>query len=75
MVIDVFNPSVNLDDRRVNLVFLREILSPNSLSDLCLKIYFSDSYSDAEFIILNVSLYCKYCFLSALYTMFTTLQF
>ncbi|KAJ5114352.1 hypothetical protein NUU61_000111 [Penicillium alfredii] len=30
-----------------------------NLSDLCLKVYFSQDYSDAEFIILNLALYCK----------------
>ncbi|EAA66070.1 hypothetical protein AN0197.2 [Aspergillus nidulans FGSC A4] len=32
-------------------------LSSESLSDLCLKVYFSPEYSDAEFIIVNAALY------------------
>ncbi|KAL4758282.1 Zn(II)2Cys6 transcription factor [Aspergillus foveolatus] len=32
-------------------------LSPQSLSDLCLKVYFLPEYSDAEFIIVNAALY------------------
>ncbi|KAL4733991.1 hypothetical protein BDV11DRAFT_209783 [Aspergillus similis] len=36
---------------------LKMFLSPQSLSDLCLKVYFSPEYSDAEFIIVNAALY------------------
>ncbi|RDW70919.1 fungal specific transcription factor domain-containing protein [Aspergillus mulundensis] len=32
-------------------------LGPQTLSELCLKVYFSQGYSDAEFIILNAVLY------------------
>ncbi|KAI1360616.1 hypothetical protein F5Y08DRAFT_316942 [Xylaria arbuscula] len=32
------------------------LLTSGSLSDLCLKVYFSDQYTDAEFIILNAAL-------------------
>ncbi|KAI0383619.1 hypothetical protein F5Y04DRAFT_28965 [Hypomontagnella monticulosa] len=32
------------------------LLSSDSLSDLCLKVYFSDQYTEAEFIILNAAL-------------------
>ncbi|KAL4753692.1 hypothetical protein BDW72DRAFT_201388 [Aspergillus terricola var. indicus] len=35
----------------------KKFLSPQSLSDLCLKVYFSPEYSDAEFIIVNAALY------------------
>ncbi|KAJ5685628.1 hypothetical protein N7536_008247 [Penicillium majusculum] len=34
------------------------LLSPGSLSDLCLKVYFSSDYSHAEFIIINATLNC-----------------
>ncbi|PLB53981.1 hypothetical protein P170DRAFT_451884 [Aspergillus steynii IBT 23096] len=35
---------------------LSYFLGPRTLSDLCLKVYFSKVYSDAEFIILNASM-------------------
>ena len=35
-------------------------LSPRSLSDLCLKVYFSSDYSNAEFIIVNATLNCEH---------------
>ncbi|KAJ5766210.1 uncharacterized protein N7511_003826 [Penicillium nucicola] len=34
------------------------LLGPRSVSDLCLKVYFSSDYSDAEFIIVNATLNC-----------------
>ncbi|KAL3444514.1 hypothetical protein BJX65DRAFT_297640 [Aspergillus insuetus] len=37
--------------------FLNHFLPSRNLSDLCLKIYFSQTYSNAEFIILNIALY------------------
>ncbi|KAL2796015.1 hypothetical protein BJX66DRAFT_336287 [Aspergillus keveii] len=37
--------------------FLTYFLPSRNLSDLCLKIYFSQTYSNAEFIILNIALY------------------
>ncbi|KAI9042965.1 fungal specific transcription factor domain-containing protein [Aspergillus affinis] len=37
--------------------FFANFLHPQSLSDLCLKVYFSESYSNADFIILNAALY------------------
>lgn len=35
------------------------LLKARSLSDLCLKIYFTSDYSDAEFIIVNAALHCE----------------
>ncbi|KAL6233018.1 hypothetical protein BDW75DRAFT_246837 [Aspergillus navahoensis] len=35
----------------------QKFLSPQSLSDLCLKVYFAPEYSAAEFIIINAALY------------------
>ncbi|RAK81220.1 fungal specific transcription factor domain-containing protein [Aspergillus fijiensis CBS 313.89] len=35
------------------------LLASQSLSDLCLRVYFSQTYSDAEFIIVNVALYAE----------------
>jgi hypothetical protein len=40
--------------------FLAYFLPSRNLSDLCLKIYFSQTYSNAEFIILNIALYCTF---------------
>ncbi|KAJ0415257.1 hypothetical protein BJY00DRAFT_327169 [Aspergillus carlsbadensis] len=37
--------------------FLKLFLPSRNLSDLCLKIYFSQTYSNAEYIILNIALY------------------
>ncbi|CAG7979764.1 unnamed protein product [Penicillium salamii] len=34
------------------------LISPRSLSDMCLKVYFTSDYSDAEFIIVNATLNC-----------------
>ncbi|KAI5863831.1 hypothetical protein GGS23DRAFT_565608 [Durotheca rogersii] len=45
------------DQQSMILAFFCQLLSSNSLSDLCLKVYFSEDYSEAEFIILNVALY------------------
>ncbi|KAI9897476.1 hypothetical protein N3K66_007332 [Trichothecium roseum] len=43
-----------------SFVFIHELLAPQGLSDLCLKIYFSDDYTDVELIILNAALFCMY---------------
>lgn len=42
------------------LGFVSELLPSQNLSELCLKVYFSKDYTDAEFIILNTTLYCKF---------------
>lgn len=52
--------TVHLEQRNYALVFLGKLLPSPSLSDLCLKVYFSQDYSDAEFIIINIALYCPY---------------
>ncbi|PKS12634.1 hypothetical protein jhhlp_000842 [Lomentospora prolificans] len=45
------------EQHHITLVFLGELLRFRSLSDLCLKVYFSQDYSIAEFIIVNIALY------------------
>ncbi|KAJ5355961.1 hypothetical protein N7517_010570 [Penicillium concentricum] len=47
-------------EEKRNFVFrvVSHLLGPRSLSDLCLKVYFSPDYSDAEFIIVNATLNC-----------------
>lgn len=49
--------SVDLCD--LSLTVINELLHDQSLSDICLTVYFSQDYSNAEFIIVNVALYCK----------------
>lgn len=39
-----------------------KLLTSDSLSDICLKIYFTDQYTEAEFIILNAALLRVFCF-------------
>ena len=51
---------MTLEQHHITLVFLGELLRFRSLSDLCLKVYFSQDYSIAEFIIVNIALYSKY---------------
>ncbi|SPJ72628.1 uncharacterized protein FTOL_02357 [Fusarium torulosum] len=47
------------EDRRLMAwMFLSVLLGSKSLSDICLKVYFSDDFSVAEYIILNIALYC-----------------
>ncbi|EMT61118.1 Putative transcriptional regulatory protein C11D3.07c [Fusarium odoratissimum] len=46
------------DRRLITWLFLSVLLGSKSLSDICLKVYFSEDFSDAEYIILNIALYC-----------------
>ncbi|KAL4776575.1 hypothetical protein BDW60DRAFT_213945 [Aspergillus nidulans var. acristatus] len=41
----------------LTLNVLNELLHSRSLSDMCMTVYFSQDYSDAEFIIVNLALY------------------
>ncbi|KAH6949768.1 hypothetical protein BKA56DRAFT_606771 [Ilyonectria sp. MPI-CAGE-AT-0026] len=41
----------------LSLTVINELLHDQSLSDICLTVYFSQDYSNAEFIIVNVALY------------------
>ncbi|KAJ3547328.1 hypothetical protein NM208_g1568 [Fusarium decemcellulare] len=43
------------------LAFFRRLLHPQTLPSLCLKVYFSPTYSESDFIILNIALYFVYC--------------
>lgn len=38
--------------------FMDTLLPSQPLSDICLRVYFSDDYSDADFIIINTALCC-----------------
>ena len=49
----------NVDVCDLSLTVINELLHDRSLSDICLTVYFSQDYSNAEFIIVNVALYCK----------------
>ncbi|KAI9150764.1 putative transcriptional regulatory protein [Paramyrothecium foliicola] len=42
-------------------LFLNVIMGPKALSDICLKVYFSKDYSNAEYILLNMTLYKCFC--------------
>ncbi|KAK9857508.1 hypothetical protein MYU51_021017 [Penicillium brevicompactum] len=46
-----------LDERCFMFLGLSFLLKARSLSDLCLKVYFTSDYSDAEFIIVNAALH------------------
>lgn len=46
------------DENHPSLLVFEKLLASQSLSDLCLKIYFSQDYSDAEFISVNTALTC-----------------
>ncbi|KAJ5245222.1 hypothetical protein N7489_005318 [Penicillium chrysogenum] len=45
------------DERNFFFLGLSFFLSPRSLSDLCLKVYFDSDYSDTDFIIVNAALH------------------
>lgn len=45
--------------RDVTYQFLTTLLPSMPLSDVCLRVYFSEDYSDADFIILNAALSCE----------------
>ncbi|CAG8000497.1 unnamed protein product [Penicillium nalgiovense] len=45
------------DERNFFFLGLSFLLSPRSLSDLCLKVYFDSDYSDTDFIIVNAALH------------------
>ncbi|OTB18177.1 hypothetical protein K445DRAFT_314986 [Daldinia sp. EC12] len=45
------------EQRNYVLRFLDPVLQAEGISELCLKVYFSGDYSEAEFIITNVALY------------------
>ncbi|KAI1469858.1 uncharacterized protein F4812DRAFT_450270 [Daldinia caldariorum] len=45
------------EQRNYMLRFLSVVLQAESLSELCLKVYFSGEYSEAEFIIINTTLH------------------
>lgn len=48
------------DERCFVFLGLSFLLQPRSLSDICLKVYFTSDYSDADFIIVNAALHCEY---------------
>ncbi|CAG8341143.1 unnamed protein product [Penicillium salamii] len=45
------------DERCFMFLGLSFLLQPRSLSDICLKVYFTSDYSDADFIIVNAALH------------------
>lgn len=45
--------------------FFKQFLPSQSLSDLCLKTYFSQDSSNVDFIIINTALYCNFPVLKA----------
>ncbi|CAG9978361.1 unnamed protein product [Clonostachys byssicola] len=47
------------DRAKIIIYHLSSVIDVPSISDMCLKVYFSQDYSDAELIILNAILYCK----------------
>ena len=49
------------DERCFMYLCLSYVLQPQSLSDICLKVYFTSDYSEADFIIVNTALHCG-CF-------------
>ncbi|KAF9888537.1 hypothetical protein FE257_008644 [Aspergillus nanangensis] len=50
--------SMLLEMNNIGYLCISHVLAPRSLSDLCLKIYFSKEHSDVEFMIVNASLLC-----------------
>jgi hypothetical protein len=50
-----------LPDRRCIVHGFFSMFTRLSMSDLCLKVYFSQDSTEAEFIILSVALFCKAC--------------
>ncbi|KAL4821400.1 hypothetical protein BDW67DRAFT_150686 [Aspergillus spinulosporus] len=59
VVVSILREAQETDNVDIQLLAesFKMFLSPQSLSDLCLKVYFSPEHSDAEFIIVNAALY------------------